>query len=225
MSKTPKNMRTQTDNFLRFPNFFVGQELPSIGMLSPAIRPLVGRKIPFTLIQRNSGMTLIELMVTLVVAGILFSLAIPSMRTIIQNTRIANQTNEMITDLNFARSEAIKRASNVTICNSNNPTAAVPECDTAGTSWGAGRIIFIDSDPDGQRVAAEELLRVRESLEGSNTLMNAAYRIVYTRTGAPTAGAVSFGLCDTRGETYGRKITIEATGRTGHTKPADTGSC
>ena len=197
MSKTPKNMRTKTNKFSRNSNFSVGRELPLIGIPSPSFSPLVGKKMPSVLNPRNSGMTLIELMITLVVAGILFSLAIPSMRSIIQNTRISTQTNELLTDLNFARSEAIKRSANVTVCKSSTTNVAVPVCDTAGTGWETGRIIFIDSNLDGQRVAGEELLRIRESLDGNNTLVNTAYFVVYTRTGAPTAGA-SFGVCDTR---------------------------
>ena len=142
------------------------------------------------------------------------------MRTIIQNMRITSQANEFMADLNFARSEAIKRAADVTVCKSNNPTAAAPTCLATGTDWGVGRVIFIDSDADGVLDTTEALLRVRETLDGSNTLTNALNLnlIVYTRTGGTTA--VDFSLCDTRLAAFGRQISIEATGRTALTKPA-----
>ena len=175
-------------------------------------------KNPPIVIQRIAGFTLTELMVTVVVVGILSALAVPGMRTIIQNMRITSQANEFMADLNFTRSEAIKRAADVTVCKSNNPTAAAPTCLATGTDWGVGRIIFIDSDADGILDAAEELLRVRETLDGGNTLTNALNVIVYTRTGA--AGAtVDFNLCDTRLAPFGRMISIETTGRTALTKP------
>jgi len=177
-------------------------------------------KYPPVIIQRVTGFTLVELMVTVVVVGILSALAVPNMRTFIQNMRMTSQTNEFISDLNFARSEAIKRAADVTVCKSADPTAASPTCLTTGTDWGTGRIIFIDSDANGQRVSTEELLRVRENLDGGNTLTNAANLIVYTRTGAKDpATKVDFNLCDTRGVAFGRQISIDLTGRTVLSKP------
>ena len=55
------------------------------------------------------GVTLIELMITLSVAAILLSLAIPSFQQIAATNRVAGLTNELTAALNLARSEAIKR--------------------------------------------------------------------------------------------------------------------
>lgn len=197
--------------------------MPFVLTTKPSNRPFIGIKNPPIVIQRIVGFTLIELMVTVVVVGVLSALAVPSMRTFIQNTRITSQANEFMADLNFTRSEAIKRAANVTVCKSADPTAASPTCLTTGTDWGVGRIIFIDSNANGQRASTEELLRVRETLEGGNTLTNAlTHLIVYTRTGGTSAGAaVDFNLCDTRGAANGRQISIETTGRTSLIKPPD----
>lgn len=221
MSMTPKKMRRKAFNSSLFQCSFVGKKLPFVWLKNPPNKPVIGKNTPPVVIQRVTGFTLIELMITVVVVGILTALAVPSMRTFIQNMRITSQTNEFISDLNFARSEAIKRAANVTVCKSNDPTAASPTCLTTGTDWGVGRIIFIDSNANGDYASTEELLRVRETLEGSNTLTNAlTHLIVYTRTGGTIAGAnIDFSLCDTRLAAFGRQISIEATGRTVLTKP------
>ena len=55
------------------------------------------------------GFTLLELMVTVAVAAILATVAVPGFRDLIQNNRVTTQTNELVTALNFARTEAVKR--------------------------------------------------------------------------------------------------------------------
>lgn len=66
--------------------------------------------------KRESGFTLIELVVTIAVAAILMAVAIPSFRGTLQNNRMTTQANEFVTAFNMARSEAIRRAQNVIIC-------------------------------------------------------------------------------------------------------------
>lgn len=59
--------------------------------------------------KRQPGFTLIELMVTIVVAVILATVAVPGFQRIMATNRIAADYNEALSGLNFARSEAIKR--------------------------------------------------------------------------------------------------------------------
>ncbi|MBN8772197.1 MAG: GspH/FimT family pseudopilin, partial [Thiobacillus sp.] len=65
---------------------------------------------------KKRGFTLIELVVTLAVAGILLGIAIPNFQLFVMNNRMASQANDLITALNMARSEAVKRAANVMVC-------------------------------------------------------------------------------------------------------------
>ena len=65
--------------------------------------------------NRNKGFTLVELMITLVIVAILMALAVPSFNSTIKNNRISTQASELITSLNYVRSEAIKRGADVTI--------------------------------------------------------------------------------------------------------------
>ena len=69
---------------------------------------------------KNKGLTMLELMITLAVATILIASAAPSFRESIQNTRLVTQVNELQTALSLARSEAVKRNENVTVCASSD---------------------------------------------------------------------------------------------------------
>jgi type IV fimbrial biogenesis protein FimT len=55
------------------------------------------------------GFTIIELMITLVVAAILLAIAIPSFTYLTVSNRLTTTANELVNRLSLARSDAIKR--------------------------------------------------------------------------------------------------------------------
>ncbi len=71
------------------------------------------------------GFTLIELMVTVSVMAILLGVGAPAMQTMLANSRSATQTNEFISALKLARSEAIKLNRSITLCRTANAAATV----------------------------------------------------------------------------------------------------
>lgn len=142
--------------------------------------------------NKQNGVTLIELMTALAVAAILMSIAIPSFRQSIINNRLASITNEFISGINFARSEAIKLGRSVTLCKSTDGSS----CSTDNAEfWEDGWIAFADLDADGV-VDTSEILRTWPALDASYTLRSSEFpdSLRYNPQGAST-GDGTFAVC------------------------------
>ena len=90
---------------------------------------------------RARGFTIVELMVTVVVAAILLMIAVPSFTTIVNTNRLNSVADAMVAALNNARMEAIKRNGSVQFCSnsatSNDGTVSDTLSTACGTSSGA----------------------------------------------------------------------------------------
>ena len=165
--------------------------------------------------KKNSGFSLIELLITIGIVGVLVGFGLPSLQDFIKNDRLSTQINLLVGHMALARSEAVKRHVPVIICSSNNQA-------TCGGNWDDGWIVFADLDSSGGFTAGEEeLLRVQQQLEGDNTLASGAGNIItYDARGFTPDNAGTFDLCDSDGG-KGRSISLSNTGRV--SKEADPG--
>lgn len=156
---------------------------------------------------RQPGFTLIELIVTLAIAAVVLTVAVPNFISFVQNNRLTGQANDLVTALNYARSEAIKRGVRVTVCS----RADDANC-AAATAWNTGWLVFVDTNGDGV-VGGETVLQVRPPLESTNTLNSATLqRVTYQNSGF-SGFAGTLRLCDTRGTANARAIVVSAQGR------------
>ena len=191
-------------------------------------------KMPMeTPLKANAGFTLTELVLTMAIGVILAAIAAPAFNDFVADNRLITQTNDFITDLNLARSEAIKRNRRVTVCKSSNPTAADPICDvTNDSNWSNGWVVFIDDDRNGQRTTSEAILKRHDALAGGMLLyprtvdttiksyVSYIPRGITQVVGVGTQTGI-FRLCDGRGLANGRAITVSQTGRVSATAPPD----
>ena len=158
----------------------------------------------------DKGFTVIELLVTLSVAGILLSVAAPSYRDFVQESRITAQSNSLLSSIMLTKSESIKRNSTATICPSTNGIAC-----TGGTVWSNGWIVFADADGNGAVDAGEEIIQVGAAFTGGNTLQTSVgdLRVTFTANGFSMGFNSTFSLCDSRGNAHSRALILNNQGR------------
>jgi type IV fimbrial biogenesis protein FimT len=166
--------------------------------------------------KKNQGFTLLELMVTVAIAAILVTVAMPSFTNTIIGNRLTTINNELVGALNLARSEAIKRNQQVVI-------------RKTGTNWQGGWQVFVDVDrtpssdanvfnDDGDATLCESnedcVLRVYSSLPAGYTISSNNYTnfIRYTPTGQANTNG-TFAVCQNNDASKSKEIIIVATGR------------
>lgn len=140
------------------------------------------------------GFSLTELMIVISIVGILATIALPSFKSLTEGQRVKNASFELFTILSLARSEAIKRNSNVTI----TPTpswAALTSLDIAVSG------VIVDTKPAPKGVV------ITTAIPG----------VTYTRNGRTTvtAAPIAFQLDVAGAATPTRNvrcITIELSG-------------
>lgn len=165
---------------------------------------------------KQSGFTLIEMLVTVSVLVILATVAVPSFTSIIRTNRAVSEANQVLSIITLARSEAIRRNRNVTVCASLDG-----ERCSGSTTWALGAIVFVDVAPFGQRSTSdsrEALLQSAVPLSQVSTITTSGLAggvITYSPLGRPLSNAMgNIQVEPVAGQTqYSRRVVISAGGR------------
>lgn len=124
--------------------------------------------------KKQSGFTLIELLVTIAILAILLGIGVPSFRSMVESNRIRTVSNDLVSALQLARSEAVKRGVPITLCSSNDQAS----CSGA---WANGWVVRNDA------VAADAPFRVWPAIHG-DVAIAVPGTVVFNALGGVTTG-------------------------------------
>lgn len=122
----------------------------------------------------QKGLSLIELMISIAVLSIILFIGVPSFQGTLESSRARVITNDLAGALQLARSEALKRRADVTVCISNQ---AQNGCDNSG-DWNDGWLIVTSG--------SNPIVRVWggiSNVANGNGITSASSQITFTRTG------------------------------------------
>jgi type IV fimbrial biogenesis protein FimT len=144
--------------------------------------------------HNHSGFTLIELMMTITIAGILLTIGIPSFKYVTNSNRASSEINGLLGDMQFARAEAIREGQTVTIC----PSTTGASC-SGTTSWQTGWLVFSDTSVIGIVDGTDAILKIQKTFSGTDTVTSdhGVVAVTFSREGFTSslpAGGITFTL-------------------------------
>ncbi len=126
----------------------------------------------------QAGFTLIELLITLAIVVIAGTVVLPMTTSIVRGSHLTTETNTLVRDLNYARTEAVKRGSRITIC------GTIDGATCSHTGWANGWMIFIDDAGQIGNVDGNDEIMVRRPKAARDiTLDSGTSYVVFNGTG------------------------------------------
>lgn len=156
---------------------------------------------------RQSGFTLLELLVVILVVAILAALAGPSFIATIASAEVNGTRDKLASAMQYARSEALKRKTPVSVCASADQTTC-----SNGTDWQNGWLVFGDLNGNASLDAGETVLQVEYSAGQLNTYNDGGDIVTFNRIGRAVTGAGDYAFCHPEQPSRGRVVRITVTG-------------
>lgn len=156
--------------------------------------------------DRSQGLTLIELVMALALAGLVAALAAPSFATALAGARRAQAVNDFVHAIHLARAAAAETGRPAVLC------AGSMDC-TGALDWSERYLVFLDADRDDppEFDAGERVLWRADPIQAIQRRANRGAFIFEPTGRSGTTGTLV--VCDTTGRIPPRAVIVSRTGR------------
>lgn len=170
----------------------------------------------------TAGFTLIELTTTVAVLAICAGVALPSLRSFLEQQRTLAAISSLTTHMSLARMTAISRNQRAVLC----PSSDGASCE-AGTDWSTGWMLFVDEDGNRRPDSSDEILRV--DLEPTSRHLRVVstvgrQQLRYLPDGRSAGSNLTLSICNRQGEVLSRVI-VNNMGRPRSERPKQAMAC
>ncbi|HET7844627.1 MAG TPA: GspH/FimT family pseudopilin [Xanthomonadales bacterium] len=154
--------------------------------------------------RQAAGFSIIEMAVVVAIIAILIAFAVPNFREFLVNYRASTQANDLIADVAFARTEAVKLGRTVRVV-----------ADAGG--WASGWIVGADLDGD-STITGTEVMRQHGAIVEEFRLVEGGGLTTFSFGPAgnltvPAAGNIELAVCQPTGFSKHRAIVVNQVGR------------
>ena len=156
----------------------------------------------------EGGFTLLELMITLLLVGIIAAWGLPNFQTLGARTAQTSEVNRFQSAFSLARNTAISQRSQITLC------PAAGDLKACHTDW-SGKLMIVRGDKtDG--ILADDILRIVPAQQGTQVDYSRGWsRIRYSTLGYTSGYNGSFSICSGNSAegSQGNKLVLSQLGR------------
>lgn len=173
------------------------------------------------LVRRMRGVTLVELLTTVVILAIVCTFGLTAFGDVLARLRVQTALHLISADLAMARSSAIMRRDQVVAC----PGAAALGC-RSDADWSHGWIVFADPDGNRQPDVDSDVIRVADAPSGapaSIRLTSTRAFVRYQRDGRSAGTNLTVNVCHK--DTLAGQVVVNNLGRVRSTRPAPQRAC
>lgn len=169
--------------------------------------------------HQSNGISLLELIICLAIASLLLSVVLPGFAALQRSQHRAQSTNQLLSVLHFARTEAVLSRRIIGIC------SGAASCSNS-TNWHGELLVFVDDNMNGQLDSNEELLRREplppDSLWHWHSFQRRSY-LLFEADGTTRALNGTFTLC--REASALNEVVVNLIGRMRTQSPSDPQAC
>lgn len=156
--------------------------------------------------NKQKGLTLIEMLISLAIVAIAITAVAPSIQSILIKNRIVSEINELSAVIQFARNHAIDQQITTTVC----PSADFSACTN---DWDDPKIVYVDNDGNGSRGTNEELLTTTGASSANNNLSGSVNTLLFLASGEASANSTLLLCHSSKQNEYARQLAITLQGR------------